>query len=171
MGNRIYGCDDCLAVCPWNKFAGEAHVAALHAREHLRNPPLEELAALDDAAFRALFAKSPVKRIGRDRFVRNVLYAISNSGEPRLTASAVALLDDPSPLVRGAAVWACSRLMEADAFAALRARAADEADETVRAEWAEASPHPARFASRRPLEGEGGASPSFPPPRGEGDGT
>ncbi|OYX36390.1 MAG: tRNA epoxyqueuosine(34) reductase QueG [Caulobacterales bacterium 32-69-10] len=146
MGNRIYGCDDCLAVCPWNKFAGEAQVAALHARDHLRSPPLEELAALDDAAFRALFTKSPVKRIGRDRFVRNVLYAIGNSGEPRLAPDAARLLDDPSPLVRGAAAWACWRLMDADAFEALRAeRASVETDVEVRREW---------FPS--PLEGEGG---------------
>jgi epoxyqueuosine reductase len=136
MGNRIYGCDDCLAVCPWNKFAGQAQVAALHARETLRNPPLEDLARLDDAGFRALFAKSPVKRIGRDRFVRNVLYAIGNSGKPRLATEAVRLLDDPAPVVRGAAVWACWRLLDEAAFAALRAeRAAGETDEDVRAEW------------------------------------
>jgi epoxyqueuosine reductase len=110
MGNRIYGCDDCLAVCPWNKFAQGAREMKLQAREPLRRPPLEVLAGLDDAAFRALFTKSPVKRIGRDRFVRNVLYAIGNSGEPRLATSAQALLDDPSEQVRDAAAWAVARL-------------------------------------------------------------
>ncbi len=136
MGNRIYGCDDCLAVCPWNKFAATARETALHAREHLNNPPLETLADLDDAGFRAMFAKSPVKRIGRDRFVRNVLYAIGNSGEPRLAAAARKRLDDPAPGVRGAAVWALSRLVAPADFAALRAeREAGEADPEVEEEW------------------------------------
>jgi epoxyqueuosine reductase len=110
LGNRIYGCDDCLAVCPWNKFAQASHEAALHAREALLSPALADLAALDDAAFRALFAKSPVKRIGRDRFVRNVLYAIGNSGDPALIPSAEARLDDASEAVRDAAEWALARL-------------------------------------------------------------
>ena len=110
MGNRIYGCDDCLAVCPWNKYAQVGHEAKLAARDALRAPPLRDLARLDDAAFRALFAKSPVKRIGRDRFIRNVLIAIGNSGEPTLAPEAERLLTDPSPLVRGAAVWALGRL-------------------------------------------------------------
>jgi epoxyqueuosine reductase len=110
LGNRIYGCDDCLAVCPWNKFAQEAREAAVHAREALRAPSLAELAGLDDAAFRALFSKSPVKRIGRDRFVRNVLYAIGNSGEPALAETARGLADDPSPVVADAAAWALERL-------------------------------------------------------------
>jgi epoxyqueuosine reductase len=136
LGNRIYGCDDCLAVCPWNKFAATAHEQKLQAREGLRAPALADLARLDDAAFRALFSKSPVKRIGRDRFVRNVLYAIGNSGEPALAAEATRLLDDPSPLVRGAAVWALSRLLDAAAFEALRtARLGAEADPDVREEW------------------------------------
>ncbi|HTK36123.1 MAG TPA: tRNA epoxyqueuosine(34) reductase QueG [Caulobacteraceae bacterium] len=136
MGNRIYGCDDCLAVCPWNKFAAKAQQTALHAREALKDPPLEELAALDDAAFRTLFAKSPVKRIGRDRFIRNVLYAVGNSGEARLAASAMVLLDDPAPIVRGAAVWALSRLLDAGDFEALRSeRCGSEADAEVRDEW------------------------------------
>ncbi|UTP39880.1 tRNA epoxyqueuosine(34) reductase QueG [Phenylobacterium sp. LH3H17] len=134
LGNRIYGCDDCLAVCPWNKFAAVAREQRLHARDALRAPTLEDLAALDDAVFRALFAKSPVKRIGRDRFVRNVLYAIGNSGEARLAAAAERLLGDPSPLVRGAAVWALSRLLDAGAFGALRDRST-ELDLDVRAEW------------------------------------
>ena len=110
MGNRIYGCDDCLAVCPWNKFAATARESAFHAREALRSPSLADLAALDDPAFRTLFRKSPVKRIGRDRFVRNVLYAIGNSGDPALAASAAALADDPSEVVRDAAGWALTRL-------------------------------------------------------------
>jgi epoxyqueuosine reductase len=136
LGNRIYGCDDCLAVCPWNKFAATAHEQKLRAREGLRAPDLADLARLDDAAFRALFSKSPVKRIGRDRFVRNVLYAIGNSAEPALAAEATRLLEDPSPLVRGAAVWALSRLLDAAAFEALRtARLGSEPDEQVREEW------------------------------------
>jgi epoxyqueuosine reductase len=113
MGNRIYGCDDCLAVCPWNKFAQEAREGALHAREALKGPRLETLAALDDPAFRALFSKSPVKRIGRDRFVRNVLYAIGNSGDPDLRRAAEARLDDASDIVRDAAAWALGRLPSA----------------------------------------------------------
>src|SRR5579859_111535 len=134
LGNRIYGCDDCLAVCPWNKFAAVAAKQNLQAREGLRAPSRAELPRLDDAAFRALFSKSPVKRIGRDRFVRNVLYAIGNSGDPALAAEAERLLDDPSPLVRGAAVWALSRLLEAEGFEALRA-AATETDPEVLEEW------------------------------------
>ena len=110
MGNRIYGCDDCLAVCPWNKFAQAGREAKLAAREALARAELAELARLDDAGFRALFTKSPVKRTGRDRFVRNVLIAIGNSGDPALAAEAERLLDDASPLVRGAAVWALGRL-------------------------------------------------------------
>ncbi len=111
LGNRIYGCDDCLAVCPWNKFASLSSEAKLRARSALRQPALAELAALDDAAFRALFSKNPIKRIGRDRFVRNVLYAIGNSGEAALMAVVEPLLSDPAPVVRGAAVWAARRLI------------------------------------------------------------
>jgi epoxyqueuosine reductase len=137
MGNRIYGCDDCLAVCPWNKFAQTAREARVRGRAALRAPPLKDLARLDDGAFRALFAKSPIKRIGRDRFVRNVLYAIGNSRAGSLADDAARLLSDPSPLVRGAAVWALSRLLEAGAFAALRdQRVSGEPDLSVRAEWA-----------------------------------
>lgn len=134
LGNRIYGCDDCLAVCPWNKFASQAAEQRLHARDALRSPALSDLARLDDPAFRALFAKSPVKRIGRDRFLRNVLYAIGNSGDAGLAQAARELLEDPSPLVRGAAVWALSRLLDAEAFGTLRA-AASESDADVLAEW------------------------------------
>jgi epoxyqueuosine reductase len=140
LGNRIYGCDDCLAVCPWNKFAAVAAEQRLQAREALRAPSLADLAGLDDAAFRTLFAKSPVKRIGRDRFVRNVLYAIGNSGEAALAAAAERLLDDPSPLVRGAAVWALGRLLPAAGFKALRiARTPGEPDADVAEEWSFAS--------------------------------
>ena len=110
MGNRIYGCDDCLAVCPWNKFAQVSGAAQLQARQTLAQPALADLAALDDAAFRALFAKNPIKRIGRDRFVRNVLYAIGNSGDAELAGTARALLDDPNPVVAEAAAWAVGRL-------------------------------------------------------------
>jgi epoxyqueuosine reductase len=136
IGNRIYGCDDCLAVCPWNKFARAGREAKLAARDELRAPDLAYLARLDDSAFRALFAKSPVKRIGRDRFIRNVLIAIGNSNDSALIVEAERLLDDESPLVRGAAVWALSQLMGREEFAALTSTAiSSEADETVRAEW------------------------------------
>jgi epoxyqueuosine reductase len=136
IGNRIYGCDDCLAVCPWNKFAQTGHEAKLAARDELRAPPLADLARLDDAAFRAHFAKSPVKRIGRDRFLRNVLIAIGNSNDPALARDAERLLDDPSPLVRGAAVWALSQLLEREEFYERAAKAMSaEPDETVQAEW------------------------------------
>ena len=138
-GSRIYGCDDCLAVCPWNKFAQGSREARLHARDALKGPRLADLAALDDPAFRVLFAKSPVKRIGRDRFVRNVLYAAGNSGDADLIPAAERLLDDPAPVVRGAAVWALSRLSAPLDFAATAAsRAAAETDMTVREEWAAA---------------------------------
>jgi epoxyqueuosine reductase len=136
MGNRIYGCDDCLAVCPWNKFAQQGRDAKLAARAALAAPRLEELARLDDAAFRALFAKSPVKRTGRDRFVRNVLIAIGNSGDPALAALAQDRLDDASTLVRGAAVWALGRLLGRERLQALAAaRRAYESDPAVADEW------------------------------------
>ncbi|MDU6803874.1 MAG: tRNA epoxyqueuosine(34) reductase QueG [Bradyrhizobium sp.] len=136
MGNRIYGCDDCLAACPWNKFAQAGREAKLAARDALRAPSLAELAALDDAAFRALFTKSPIKRIGRDRFLRNVLIAIGNSGDAALTPAVERLTADPTPLVRGAAAWALAQLLDADAFARRAATAlACESDDSVRAEW------------------------------------
>ncbi|WP_306117462.1 MULTISPECIES: tRNA epoxyqueuosine(34) reductase QueG [unclassified Roseitalea] len=139
MGNRVYGCDDCLAVCPWNKFAGIAREARLRAREDLRSPPLARLLALDDAAFRALFSGSPIKRIGRARFVRNCLIAAGNSDDPALIAHVEGLLGDEAPLVRGAAVWAFARLADPDAVRAAHLRhGAAEADETVREEWAHA---------------------------------
>lgn len=135
IGNRIYGCDDCLAVCPWNKFARQTEEPAFLPRTALAAPRLAELAALDDAGFRALFRKSAVKRIGRDRFVRNVLIAIGNSGNRDLAGSAEALLGDGSALVRGAAVWAIQQLDPARA-AALRSVAEKmETDPDVRAEW------------------------------------
>ncbi|TLU72326.1 tRNA epoxyqueuosine(34) reductase QueG [Lichenicoccus roseus] len=110
IGNRIYGCDDCLAACPWNRFATTAREAKLQAREDLRAPPLAELAALDDAGFRARFSGSPIKRIGRNRFVRNVLIAIGNSRDPGLAAAARALAGDPDPVVAEAALWAAEQL-------------------------------------------------------------
>jgi epoxyqueuosine reductase len=136
MGNRIYGCDDCLAVCPWNKFARAGREMKLAARSELQAPQLAELARLDDAAFRKLFAKSPVKRTGRDRFVRNVLIAIGNSGDAALAAEALRLVTDPSTLVRGAAVWALSRLLPPERFAELAAaRRAQETEPLVVQEW------------------------------------
>jgi epoxyqueuosine reductase len=137
IGNRIYGCDDCLAVCPWNKFAQAGHETRLAARDALRAPPLAELARLDDAGFRALFAKSAVKRIGRARFLRNVLIAAGNSGDTALAAAAERLLDDPSPLVRGAAVWALGRL-DHDKLARLAKNSAAESDPDVAQEWSHA---------------------------------
>ena len=135
MGNRIYGCDDCLAVCPWNKFASDAHEAKLKARDELREPALADLVCLDDAAFRALFSGSPVKRIGRDRFVRNVLIACGNSADPSLADRCRERLNDASPDVRGAAVWALSRLLERDELLSLAGHAEHEPDDTVRDEW------------------------------------
>ena len=136
IGNRIYGCDDCLAVCPWNKFAQTGHETKLAARDELREPRLSELARLDDAAFRALFSKSPVKRIGRDRFIRNVLIAIGNSNDAALAEVAERLLEDESPLVRGAAVWALSQLIGREEFSKRAAGALrTESNETVRSEW------------------------------------
>ncbi|MCH8490314.1 MAG: tRNA epoxyqueuosine(34) reductase QueG [Oceanicaulis sp.] len=136
MGNRIYGCDDCLAVCPWNKFAQVSAEIAFHPRESLTGLTLAGLSALDDAAYRALFTASPVKRIGRERFVRNVLYALGNSGAADLSDAVVARLDDDSALVRGAAVWALSRLDPARFGDERARRAASEPDENVCEEWA-----------------------------------
>ncbi|MBY5403187.1 tRNA epoxyqueuosine(34) reductase QueG [Rhizobium leguminosarum] len=135
IGNRIYGCDDCLAVCPWNKFASSASEMKLQAREDLKEPSIAFLLTLDDAAFRAFFSGSPVKRIGRDRFIRNVLIAAGNSGDKALIGPCRPLSEDPSPVVRGMAVWALSRLMEAGEFAAFAAQRADERDDDVLNEW------------------------------------
>jgi epoxyqueuosine reductase len=122
IGNRIFGCDDCLAVCPWNKFARTATEAKLAARDDLRAPPLAELAQIDDAGFRARFAGSPIKRIGRDRFLRNVLIALGNSADPALADMAAERLVDPSPLVRAMAVWALAQLQGRAEFARLEWR-------------------------------------------------
>jgi epoxyqueuosine reductase len=135
IGNRIYGCDDCLAVCPWNKFASEASEMKLKAREDLKEPSIALLLTLDDAAFRTFFSGSPVKRIGRDRFVRNVLIAAGNSGDQSLLAQCRTLACDPSPVVRGMAVWALSRLMPSGEFAAFAAQRPDEPDSDVLTEW------------------------------------
>jgi len=136
IGNRIYGCDDCLAVCPWNKFARTASEAKFAARDDLREPALADLLSLDDAAFRSFFSGSPIKRIGRDRFLRNVLIAAGNSGEAGLIGQCKARLDDASALVRGAAVWALSRLLDARSFVELAAgRVSDEGDPDVISEW------------------------------------
>jgi epoxyqueuosine reductase len=136
IGNRIYGCDDCLAVCPWNKFAQQGREAKLAARAALTAPKLSDLARLDDRAFRALFAKTTIKRTGRDRFVRNVLIAIGNSADAVLAEEAERLVTDPAPLVRGAAIWAVG-LLAPERLAALATRhRAAEADASVRHEWA-----------------------------------
>ncbi|MGE0039105.1 MAG: tRNA epoxyqueuosine(34) reductase QueG [Xanthobacteraceae bacterium] len=138
MGNRIYGCDDCLAVCPWNKFAQQGHEAKLAPRAALQAPGLADLARLDDAGFRALFAKSPVKRTGRDRFIRNVLIAIGNSGDASLACEAERLLADPSPLVRGASVWALAQLDPERLASIAVSQRASEFDPSVRDEWSAA---------------------------------
>lgn len=139
MGNHIYGCDDCLNACPWNKFAQQGRELKLAARDELRAPQLADLAALDDPSFRALFTKSPVKRIGRDRFIRNVLIAIGNSADPALAPAAITLLADASSVVRGAAVWALAQLLPAEEVATLAAEhGASETDADVRYEWAAA---------------------------------
>ena len=136
MGNRIFGCDDCLAVCPWNKFAATAREARFHARAETDNPPLAELLELDDAAFRARFAGMPVKRTGRDRFLRNVLIAAGNSGDESLLPRIEALLGDNSPLVRAMAVWAMRQLTGDGVGEGVRHRhLAREGDSDVRAEW------------------------------------
>jgi epoxyqueuosine reductase len=135
MGNRVYGCDDCLAVCPWNKFASLSREIRLHARAELVQPKLGELARLDDANFREIFRGSPIKRIGRDRFVRNVLIAIGNSRDTALAAVTEKLLDDPSPLVRAMAVWAMNRLAPSRAGEISAARTQQETNAAVLSEW------------------------------------
>jgi epoxyqueuosine reductase len=139
IGNRIYGCDDCLAVCPWNKFASEGREAKLAARANLDAPSLAELARLDDAAFRSLFAGGPIKRAGRARFVRNVMIAIGNSNDRALADVAAERLDDESQLVRGAAVWALARLTSREEFSSFASeRLRREHDTTVIEEWRDA---------------------------------
>ena len=137
IGNRIYGCDDCLAVCPWNKFAQVAREVAFHPRIELTLPLLGELATLDDASFREFFRGSAIKRLGRDRFVRNVLIAIGNSGDAKLAPVAEGKLADESPLVRAMAVWALSRLLPREAFERLAQQyLSREGDPAVVGEWA-----------------------------------
>jgi epoxyqueuosine reductase len=139
IGNRIYGCDDCLAVCPWNKFADAAAAnLAFAPRAELTAPMLADLLALDDAGFRQLFAGSPIKRIGRDRMIRNCLIAAGNSGSERLAKSVLPHLDDPNPVVRGAAIWALANLDRTMMDAERAVRLGAEADESVRLEWANA---------------------------------
>ncbi|MCH8096531.1 MAG: tRNA epoxyqueuosine(34) reductase QueG [Proteobacteria bacterium] len=136
MGNRIYGCDDCLAVCPWNKYASSTKEYAFEPRAELTAPKLADLAGLDDAGFRKMFAGSAIKRIGRARFVRNVLIALGNSGDAAMVPVIAGVLADPSPLVRAMAVWALTRLMDPGDFDRLRARhAPGETDAGVAAEW------------------------------------
>jgi len=135
IGNRIYGCDDCLAVCPWNKYASAGREAKLAARAEFGSPSLVQLARLDDSAFRALFAGSPIKRVGRDRFLRNVLIAIGNSARPELAAEAERLIADAAAIVRGAAVWALGRLAPTQAAELRPDRLATEPDAAVRQEW------------------------------------
>ncbi|KPF66595.1 epoxyqueuosine reductase [Bosea sp. AAP35] len=142
IGNRVFGCDDCLAVCPWNKFAEAAQETRLSLREGLDGLPLSDLARLDDAAFRMLFAGTPVKRTGRDRFIRNVLIAIGNSGRPDLAVSAAALIGDASALVRAMAAWALIRLDPACARRLAPRALALENDPDVRQEWQALSPQP-----------------------------
>ena len=136
MGNRIYGCDDCLSVCPWNKFAQATSEMKLKARDDLKAPRLADFLVLDDPGFRTLFSGSPVKRIGRDRFIRNVLIAAGNSQDQSLLTQVENLLEDPAPVVRGAAVWAFKQLTTIERFTILQKRlASGEEDDTVRAEW------------------------------------
>ncbi len=136
MGNRVFGCDDCLAVCPWNKFAGAARAAKLAVRDEADTPPLIELLQLDDAGFRVRFAGTPIKRTGRDRFLRNCLIAAGNSGDRSLIRPVEELIEDPSPLVRAMAVWALGELVGPAQFASSRQRReANEKDCHVLAEW------------------------------------
>ena len=136
MGNRVFGCDDCLAVCPWNKFARVSREIQPYLRLEASDAPLAEFLQLDDAAFRKRFAGTPVKRTGRDRFVRNALIAAGNSGQPDFVVYVEPLLSDPSPLVRAMAVWAAWRLTDQETFRRLRLRfAGNEADPVVRTEW------------------------------------
>ncbi|MDR6816042.1 epoxyqueuosine reductase [Neorhizobium sp. 2083] len=135
IGNRVYGCDDCLAACPWNKFAASASEMKLQAREDLKEPSIAFLLTLDDATFRTFFSGSPVKRIGRDRFIRNVLIAAGNSGDAGFIGQCLVLAGDPSSVVRGMAIWALKRLMTEDDFARFAKARGAEDDPEVREEW------------------------------------
>ncbi|NIA70116.1 tRNA epoxyqueuosine(34) reductase QueG [Pelagibius litoralis] len=140
MGNRIYGCDDCLAVCPWNKFAQPTKEAAFLPRAELTAPRLTDLLELDDAGFRRVFAGSPIKRIGRDRFIRNVLIALGNAGDSEAAAAIEAKLVDPSPLVRAMAIWALSQLLPKESADELRSKyGTNESDPGVLEEWDQAT--------------------------------
>jgi epoxyqueuosine reductase len=145
IGNRIYGCDDCLAVCPWNKFAQDSREMAFQPPDALTAPRLAELVQLNDPGFRALFAGSPIKRIGRDRFIRNILIGLGNTGEPRHGALVAPLIEDAAPLVRGMAIWALARLDPALLMTRMSCRGA-ETDVHVLEEWDRAEP---RLASVR----------------------
>ncbi len=138
IGNRIYGCDDCLAACPWNKFAASASEMKLQARDDLKEPSIAFLLTLDDPTFRSFFSGSPVKRIGRNRFVRNVLIAAGNSGDRQFMPQCRQLAEDPSPDVRGMAIWALSQLMDRAEFHAYAATRASETDPDVMNEWQQA---------------------------------
>lgn len=152
MGNRIYGCDDCLAACPWNKFAQTGREAKLAARDENRAPDLAALAALDEDGFRARFARSPIKRTGRTRMLRNILIAMGNSGDPALVESALPHLSHADPLVRGAAVWALSQLLEPTTFADFAAQyGRSETDEDVRDEWRLGAQADGRTEDRAPF--------------------
>jgi epoxyqueuosine reductase len=152
IGNHVYGCDDCLSACPWNKFARAGHAnLAFASRAELAAPQVADLLLLDDASFRQVFSGSPIKRIGRDRMVRNAAIVAGNSGRPELSAKLEPLLDDPSPMVRGAAVWALGRLGRLDP-----GLAESETDPSVKDEWIEAL-HPVR-----PEPVEGGATSAMP---------
>src|SRR5690554_6881562 len=122
MGNRVFGCDDCLAVCPWNKFASRTRDAKLAARAEIAGAQLADMLALDDAGFRSLFAATPVKRLGSTRFLRNCLVAAGNSKDTRLVGQIEDHLGHEAPMVRGMAVWALRQLCDADALAAIKAR-------------------------------------------------
>lgn len=135
MGNRIYGCDDCLAVCPWNKFAKVAHEAKLIGRAELERPELAELVKLDDAGFREMFSGSPIKRIGHARFLRNVLIGIGNSGNRAFLPDVIERLSDSSPLIRGAAIWALRKLAPEEAERIKAQALAHEPDAEVLLEW------------------------------------
>ncbi len=135
IGNRVYGCDDCLAACPWNKFAASASEMKLQAREDLKEPSIAFLLTLDDATFRTFFSGSPVKRIGRDRFIRNVLIAAGNSDDAGFIGQCLVLAGDPSPVVRGMAIWALKRLMTEDDFTRFAKARGAEDDPEVREEW------------------------------------
>lgn len=135
MGNRVYGCDDCLAICPWNRFAQASREQAFLPREALTAPRLRSFLDMDDPTFRAHFRKSPIKRSGRERFLRNVLVALGNSGDTDATGDILPLLDDPSPVLRASAVWALRQLMDEASFATLRHGRPAETEEMVREEW------------------------------------